>query len=228
MNTQNISDDKTKSDNKKALKYLGYFLLTIIAIGVWYISLPVLAIWYIWKKTDKSRTVKIAVTVVMVVLMLVGIAKVPPTPKSAIQQQTNNIQIEKPVVNNVTTKTEATPKPAEQMNIVVESQIVKKVDGKNRYFFDIRNKDKKAFSGKVSISLYNDKQPTPLGTGNFETSAPIEPGLGNFVNIDINTAPKAIHGEYGITSFKYEVSIDGNVVKSGEDGVSDKYEELSL
>lgn len=228
-NTQNPLGDKTKSDNKKALKYLGYFFLVILAIGIWYISLPALAIWYIWKKTDKSNAVKITVTAIMAVLMLVGIAKVPSSSKSSVPAQVNNIQTEKPKTNNVPIKnSEVAQKPAEQMNIVVENQIVKKVNGKYRYFFDIRNKDKKDFSGKISISLFNNKQPSALGKDNFETSSPIEPGLGNSVFLEINTAPTAIHDDYGITTFKYEVSIDGNVVKSGEDKITDKYEDLTI
>lgn len=49
------------------------------------------------------------------------------------------------------------PKPIEKFNIVVTSQIVKRIDNKCRYFFDIRNKDTKPFEGSVTISLFTNE-----------------------------------------------------------------------
>lgn len=117
--------------------------------------------------------------------------------------------------------------PIEPFEISVASQIVKKVDGKFRYFFDIRNKDKKDFNGEVSITLYNEKQNSALGKNTFKTKMPLVPEFGNSAYVDINTGPISQHGELGITKFKYEVKIDNKVVKSGEGKITDKYEDSS-
>ena len=112
-------------------------------------------------------------------------------------------------------------------NVVVKSLIVKKVDGKFRYFFDIRNNGTEDFNGEVSIYLYNNKQSLELGRDTFKTEYPINPKLGNYVWIEINTGTPLIHGEFGITKFKYEVKVDNIITKSEEDVISKKYENLS-
>lgn len=114
------------------------------------------------------------------------------------------------------------------MNVVVTSQIVKKVDGKCRYFFDIRNQDTVDFSGSVTITLHQ-KSGSTLGEETFTTNDPFSPGIGSSQYMDINTCPVLIHGEEsGITSFKYTVKVDESIVKSGEDVISDKYEDLDF
>ncbi len=112
-------------------------------------------------------------------------------------------------------------------NVVVKSLIVKKVDGKFRYFFDIRNNGTEDFNGEVSIYLYNNKQSLELGRDTFKTEYPINPKLGNYVWIEINTGTPLIHGEFGITKFKYEIKVDNIITKSEEDVISKKYENLS-
>ncbi len=114
----------------------------------------------------------------------------------------------------------------DNFNIEVTSQIIKKVDKKYRYFFDIRNKDSKSFEGEVKISLYRSNPDTKLGYDSFSTNKPIEPNLGNSVYIDTNTGPISQMGQNGIVDYKYEVIVDKKVVKTGEGKVSDKFENL--
>jgi len=45
--------------------------------------------------------------------------------------------------------------------------------------------------------------------------------------LEINTGPQIIHGEFGITKFKYEVKVDNIIIKSEEDFITAKYEDLS-
>jgi len=45
--------------------------------------------------------------------------------------------------------------------------------------------------------------------------------------IEINTGTPMIHGEFGITKFKYEIKVDNIIIKSEEDIISKKYEDLS-
>jgi hypothetical protein len=119
-----------------------------------------------------------------------------------------------------------TPKPAEKYNIVVTSQIVKKVDGKYRYFFDIRNKDTKPFEGDVSIALFTSELKNPIAGDAFSTTKAIEPELGTSVNADANTGPASINGANGITKFTYTVRKGNEIVKTGEGVITDKFEDV--
>jgi len=114
-----------------------------------------------------------------------------------------------------------TPKPADKFNVEVKSLTVKSVGGKYRYFFDVRNHDTKLFEGSAYISLYNAKSQTSLGGEAFDTTTPIHPTYGTTVYFDINTGPPSVHGEYGITLFKYIIRIKGQQVNSGEGEIND-------
>lgn len=117
--------------------------------------------------------------------------------------------------------------PVEPFNMEVSSQIVKKVDGKYRYFFDIRNKDTKSFDGKITINLLKSNG-NKLGSTTIDESRAIEPNLGIARYIDINTGPiPAFDAESAITKFTYEVKVDNKVVKTGEGVISDKFEDLN-
>lgn len=103
----------------------------------------------------------------------------------------------------------------EQRDIVVTSQTVKRIDGKYRYFFDIRNNDDRSFVGNVDIKLKKANGST-LGQGDFEATTPIEPGFGDSVYIDVNTGPRPDFGpDVAITGFSYDVISGSQLVSSG-------------
>lgn len=114
------------------------------------------------------------------------------------------------------------------LNVVVSSQIIKKVDGQYRYFFDIRNKDTRNFSGEVTIKLYKEGGTYALGENSFESRAPMEPELGTSVYIDISTGPASEHGDSGITKFTYEVRIGDKIVNKGEGEITSEFEDSDL
>lgn len=118
------------------------------------------------------------------------------------------------------------PKAVEKYQVNVTSQIVKRVDGKHRYFFDIRNNDTKDFEGDVSITLFAEAYSNALGGDTFSTNRPVEPGLGTSQYIEINSGPEVIYGENGIGKFKYTVKKDGQIVNEGEGIISTEYEDL--
>lgn len=124
-----------------------------------------------------------------------------------------------------TTAPTNTPKPVEKYNIVVTSQIVKKADGKHRYFFDIRNKDTKSFEGSVTISLFTSEQKNPIAGDTFTTNKAIEPELGTSVYADAHTGPPSVHGANGISKFTYTVKKDSEIVNSGEGVITEKFED---
>jgi hypothetical protein len=109
-------------------------------------------------------------------------------------------------------------------SIRVESQIVKQVGGKHRYFFDIRNRDEISFNGSVTITLLGDTG--PLARETFSATRPIEPGLGTSVYVEANTGPVSVHGSFGIKIFQFEVTDGGAVVSSGTGSITDKLESL--
>jgi NADH:ubiquinone oxidoreductase subunit 6 (subunit J) len=66
-------EPKSKTSNIKTnriLKTLGWFLVVIIALAMWYISLPVFLGWLVWSKTRWSKKIKGVATAGLVVLFL--------------------------------------------------------------------------------------------------------------------------------------------------------------
>ncbi len=178
---------------------------------------PLGLIW-MWALASWSKGVKIVITVLFVLIMVAGfkgMASQPSTPTTATPTPKPTTKVEvKPVV--------------EKVKVEVTSVIVKKVDKKYRYFFDIRNNDTKDFEGSVTISLYNNEYKTPLGKRTFETQRPIKPGLGDTVYFDASTGPVRVHGDLGIVKFTYQVKIGNDEVNSGEGAISEKFENLDF
>lgn len=112
---------------------------------------------------------------------------------------------------------------AEPMEIEVTSQIVKVVGGKHRYFFDIRNQDDKSFSGSVKIELVGTDG-NRIYEDTFTTNQPIQPGVGTSQFVEASTGPRSVHGDSGVVSYRYTVSVGSSVVKTGEGTISTKFE----
>lgn len=176
----------------------------------------------------------IVVTVCFLFLLIVGTIgnSMPTTTDTQVPTKTKPTNMPSPTA--VPTKVEPTniPSPtavptvkkAESFNIEITNLIVKKVNNKYRYFFDIRNKDNKPFEGEVKISLY--KSNMKLGYDAFKTNRPIEPNLGNYVYVEANTGPVSQMGVNGMTDYRYEVMINKQTVKTGEGKITDKFENL--
>ncbi|MEK6827618.1 MAG: hypothetical protein AABX99_04000 [Nanoarchaeota archaeon] len=114
----------------------------------------------------------------------------------------------------------------ELRDISVTSQIVKKVDGKCRYFFDIRNNDNADFEGSVKVILINS-QGNSVWNDIFTTNQAIKPTLGTSVYTEAYTCPVSIHGSNGIATYEYEVKINNQLVKTGTGVISNNFEDLS-
>jgi|GEM_PF-1756514 hypothetical protein len=106
-------------------------------------------------------------------------------------------------------------KAVEKQDIRVLSQAVKYVDGKYRYFFDIRNHDKKLFQGKVTIELLLQNG-SVIGRDVFVATKPTEPGYGDSVYFDIRTGPVPdFQPEYAVTSFHFTATSNEGLVAEG-------------
>lgn len=237
-------------DNKKKWYKTWWGILAIVLLFP--IFLMAFLTRFIWKQNWKPRTRVIAIALLWGVVLISGSLtkdtnqatvteagcigpdgkRIGLTQKACeeFNNKWKNKQQDTITASNNTTQptivTTDTPKPAENFNIVVTSQIVKKVDGKHRYFFDIRNKDTKAFKGDVTISLFTNELKNPIAGDTFSTSRPIEPGLGTSVYADASTGPPSLHGENGITKFKYTVKKGDKTVSSGEGVMTEKFEDI--
>ncbi|MFA6429764.1 MAG: hypothetical protein WCV84_04685 [Patescibacteria group bacterium] len=107
------------------------------------------------------------------------------------------------------------PVEKQDLHLTVTSQSVKEVNGKCRYFFDIRNTDEKAFMGTVSITL-TSKEGRDIWTEEFSSKeSPISTVIGKSVYFDINTCPISKHGDAGINQFSFTAKMEGSTAQQG-------------
>lgn len=111
--------------------------------------------------------------------------------------------------------------------VKVSNLVIKKVGGKFRYFFDIRNLTPEPFEGKVEITLLNAMAGITNGSEIFATRKPMEPGLGFVGFIQAGTGPKQIHGDASVAQFAYIVyGKDGKEIRRARGTLSAKFEDL--
>ena len=195
--------------------------MTTESVTRWYQKKPVIIVFLVfffplglflmWKYADWNKRTKLIITGFFAFLLIIGRSSGSPRQEQLTVQPN-------PVVQTT---------PVEKVNVVVTSQIVKKVEGKYRYFFDIRNNDKTPFEGSVSITLYNDLSDNSLAGETFKTNRAIESGLGTSQYADANTGPTSVHGSNGISKFKYKVKKGDAEVNQGEGQITDKFEDTS-
>lgn len=155
-----------------------------------------------------------------------NLAEPDPSPLPENQPQANQVETVTEARLNEPEVSQEEPKTIEKFDITVTSQIVKRVDGKCRYFFDVRNQDTKDFGGSVLISVYSDSIKSPLSSITFTARNPISPSLGHSVSLDASTCPPSIHGADGMTRYTYEVNIENSIVTKGEGRLTEKFEDL--
>lgn len=114
---------------------------------------------------------------------------------------------------------------AKRTSIIVTSMIVKRINGKFKYWFDIRNEGKKPFNGIIKIWCITDDGSSEFDES-FKTNRPIEPKLGTPQYIELNTGITSIHGANGISKFRFEVIVDDEVVQSGNGRITEDFEDL--
>lgn len=166
-----------------------------------------------FKKVVKTSAIGIGIFLAIIIIAVIVDSSNDPKPTT--DQAASVVQTE-----------EQKQAAAEPFNIEVTSQIVKKVDGKYRYFFDIRNKDTKDFEGAVTIKLINGEG-KGISEETFNTNKPISPTLGTSQYIQASTGTAKIHGSNGYAKFTYTAKQNNQVVKTGEGTISEAYEDLS-
>lgn len=119
------------------------------------------------------------------------------------------------VATDVAQNTQPPTVAVAQRDVVVTSQNVKQVDGKYRYFFDIRNHDTVPFTGDVRIELLR-ADGSVSGREDFSSKQAMVSGMGDNVFIDINSGPEPYFArEFAITGFRYSVTSNNQMIASG-------------
>jgi hypothetical protein len=108
---------------------------------------------------------------------------------------------------------------AKPKGIIVSHVITKLVDGKFRYFFDIRNHEAKPWTGSATITLLNTQPGVKNGEAKFVSTKPTEPGLGTSVFFDARTGPASVHGEWSVAGFSYVIKDAAGKDESSGQGV---------
>jgi hypothetical protein len=97
--TKSASDsDATKVQNKKVLKWMGIIVLAYLALVVWYISIPAVTIWYLYKKNKSLNTkLKLAISVIVSIVFLglgASVIHSSRAPEISIQSPENNLTVQ--------------------------------------------------------------------------------------------------------------------------------------
>ena len=205
--------DKTKEKNE---------IDTLILIAI-VLCFPV-GLFLMWKNSSYKTGSKVIITSIFIlgiilILKSCGNPKINTVPSAQLDSNTKGNASSSAIL-----KTSESNNQSYSGNIIIESQIVKKVSGKHRYFFNILNKSEDDFSGKVKITLMSAESKI-LGSDTFSTNQPILSNLGDSVYMDIYTGPVSIHGVNGISRFYYEIIVAGETVKTGNGNISPNYED---
>lgn len=68
---QQIKSPVKKPVNYKLIfKWIGIAFIALIAIKIWYLSIPAVIIWYLWKKSKFSKRIKIATSAGLLIIFL--------------------------------------------------------------------------------------------------------------------------------------------------------------
>lgn len=127
-------------------KWIGKIILVIIAIYIWYLSIPAILIWYIWKKTKWSKKKKYIGTALSFALfcLLVGLyANITRTPHVTITEPIDGFTIQASETN---IKGTVDPKDAV---VNIKGTIVNTNDGKFNYLAKL-TEEKNIFTIKIS------------------------------------------------------------------------------
>lgn len=121
----------------------------------------------------------------------------------------------------------AVPKP-QPMDIKVTSMIVKKTGNFTyRYFFLVKNEDKRPFAGEVTVWVLERRRGDVVESETFATTRTWETGDGSTGYMDVLRGPPNVHPDNGVTGYRFEAKMNGQVVATGTGTISNKYEDLS-
>lgn len=169
--------------------------------------------------TSKGIKKKIIIGIVVFIMIAGGIGAILESQEPASSNKNE-------VVEKVQAENTPTPKGIEKVDIQVESQIVKKIDKKYRYFFSINNQDDHSFNGKLHIVAKTGSGTKVISKYVDFAEKPLEAGLSRVIHADANSAPEHIAGEYGASVFTFSATLDNDEVANGEGIITEEFEDL--
>ncbi len=167
-------------DNRKVLKIIGWVFAIILGITFWYISIPLLAPFLIYKKTSLPKKTRLVVSgVVFLVLSAIGASflySANKTPILSISEPENGVIIQ---AKKVSIKGKVEPKGAE---VKVGDQTIPTSNGefsyearlnneKNTYVFTARNGSHSTQSSIAINRLFTEEEKTEIEKQKIEMEA---------------------------------------------------------
>lgn len=143
---KNIKKEKQKDSLTLLLKLLAKLFIIIFAIIFWYISIPVILIWYIWKRAkwnQKKKNIGIILAVLLLIILFAINYYIHRPPTLMIFEPNNNISIQ---ANEILIKGQIKPISA---ILKINDNIIKTENGNFNYSAKL-NDEKNNFTLKVS------------------------------------------------------------------------------
>lgn len=172
------------------------------------------------KKKDGNwfRRHKILTGVLAFVVLMIIIVNATTDPETKTENNNSNV--------NNSQQSQADPaQKAIADKLVVTNSINKKVDGKYRYFFDIKNDNATPVSATVIVTVVSKDDSFKMSTdfGLID----LQPGLHKNGFRELNTGNTAGFGASAIGKFRYTVKIGNNSYDYPDQPLTDKFEDLS-
>ncbi len=70
MDHASIDGQPSRKKSGSVLKKIGVFLLVILSIPFWYVTIPLITLWYLWKKSKHSQRTKLIIGVSVIALVV--------------------------------------------------------------------------------------------------------------------------------------------------------------
>ncbi len=171
-----------KIENESMAKIFLWIFVILIATVIWYISIPVIVIWYIWKKTKLNKKRKMIISAIILVSSIaMWIALLIPTkiPVLTITAPENNfsIQAESIEIKGVVDPIDSSVKIGGTLLAVNNGNFTYKVqllEEKNRFTFTATNKDKAVSTAIIINRIFTEEEKVELEKQEAENAAKIK------------------------------------------------------
>jgi hypothetical protein len=128
---------KINAKQKKFLKVSGIVLVVMLSIGFWYVSIPIVSIWYLYKKDKRfsPKTKKVMSIVITLVFLILGSLTLysNKTPSLTLSEPTSGVSVQS---ERITVKGKVSPKDS----VVTINNIPVETDG-GSFSYDARLKN---------------------------------------------------------------------------------------
>ena len=158
----------SSTDWKKVLKVFGVIILVILSFQFWYLTVPGVAIWYLWKKTKFSKKTSVIATAVLVILFAIlegsityagrapTVTITDPQNNSSIQAQTVIIKGKVDPANSIVLVNGNRVPTDGSGNFNYQAQLP--TEGNNQVAVKVNNGDKQVASSLTINRIFTDQE----------------------------------------------------------------------